>query len=279
MALQPGQIAKTQVEDLVSDFTAVNAAIALKANQTALQAHLDDEDNPHNVTIEQLNGVSLDDVGVANGVASLDSSGKIPAAQIPAMALERLVVVANETERFALTIDDVQEGDLVKQVDSLQTFVVTDTDELDNLVGYTVVAQPTVAPVDSVFGRIGAVVAEAGDYDSDLITNESSVDGATVTEALDALQDAITAAVPSYVYLDLVPAGTVNGLNTDFTAKVAGVTVAAIPEETEVLLNNLWQEPGPLPDGQYTWESGNTIARFHVAPVSPYRVRMRGKKA
>lgn len=39
--------------------------------------------------------------------------------------------------------------------------------------------------VDSVFGRTGVVVAEAGDYTSTLVTNESSFDGATVTEALD----------------------------------------------------------------------------------------------
>jgi hypothetical protein len=44
--------------------------------------------------------------------------------------------------------------------------------------------------VDSVFGRTGNVLAETGDYDSDQITNVSSVAGASVTDALDTLQGA-----------------------------------------------------------------------------------------
>jgi len=41
--------------------------------------------------------------------------------------------------------------------------------------------------VSSVFARTGAVVAVAGDYDSDEVTNASAVSGATVSDALDAL--------------------------------------------------------------------------------------------
>lgn len=57
-------------------------------------------------------------------------------------------------------------------------------DALDNIFA----AIPPVAPVDSVFGRIGAVVAMAGDYTSTQITNSSTVPGLTVTGALDDLQ-------------------------------------------------------------------------------------------
>lgn len=45
----------------------------------------------------------------------------------------------------------------------------------------------TGAPVTSVFGRIGAVIATLGDYAASLITNDSSVTGATVKDALDTL--------------------------------------------------------------------------------------------
>jgi hypothetical protein len=41
--------------------------------------------------------------------------------------------------------------------------------------------------VTSVFGRIGAVVALLGDYAASLITNDSSVPGATVKDALENL--------------------------------------------------------------------------------------------
>jgi hypothetical protein len=47
--------------------------------------------------------------------------------------------------------------------------------------------------VVSVFGRIGAVVALAGDYAASLVTNNSSVPGAFVDDALDALDAAIMA--------------------------------------------------------------------------------------
>lgn len=41
--------------------------------------------------------------------------------------------------------------------------------------------------VTSVFGRVGAVVAQTGDYDSDEVTNVSGVAGASVSDALDTL--------------------------------------------------------------------------------------------
>jgi hypothetical protein len=51
---------------------------------------------------------------VANGYASLDVSGKVPVAQIPATALPEVHVVADEAERLALV---VQEGDEAIQLD------------------------------------------------------------------------------------------------------------------------------------------------------------------
>ncbi len=54
---------------------------------------------------------------------------------------------------------------------------------------------PSTARVTSVFTRIGAIVATLGDYTSSLITNLSSVTGATVTAALDALKSATDSAL------------------------------------------------------------------------------------
>lgn len=44
-----------------------------------------------------------------------------------------------------------------------------------------------VAPVSSVFGRTGAVTAATSDYDASQVDNDSSVSGATVADALNAL--------------------------------------------------------------------------------------------
>ena len=68
--------------------------------------------------------------------ASKITSGTIDIARLPSGALERLVVVANETARFALTTADVQLGDTVKQEDTGVMYYVKDTDHLDSAAGY-----------------------------------------------------------------------------------------------------------------------------------------------
>jgi hypothetical protein len=69
----------------------------------------------------------------------------------------------------------------------------------DSLVwdGFAWVPTPgAVATVSSVFGRMGAVVAVAGDYAASEVTNDSLVFGATVADALDALE-ALIGGLPS----------------------------------------------------------------------------------
>jgi hypothetical protein len=58
--------------------------------------------------------------------------------QIPAEALERMVTVTNETEKFNLTIDTVQNGDTVYQSDTKLMYRVIDHNNLDNSAGYQV---------------------------------------------------------------------------------------------------------------------------------------------
>lgn len=58
--------------------------------------------------------VTESEVGSANGVASLDSGGKIPASQIPAVALPQVYVVADSAARLALSPN---EGDEAIQTD------------------------------------------------------------------------------------------------------------------------------------------------------------------
>jgi hypothetical protein len=86
----------------------------------------------------------------ANGYASLDAnsklvqtldaskivSGTIDIARLPAGALERLVIVANQTARFALTTTNVQLGDTVKQTDTGLLYIVKDEANLANAGGY-----------------------------------------------------------------------------------------------------------------------------------------------
>lgn len=259
-----GQIDILQVKNLSTQLSDVNSDIG---------DHIADTANPHAVTAAQTGAIAITAKGAADGVAELDFNGKVPASQIPAVALERVTVVSDEAGRFALTTATVQNGDVVKQVTPFGVFVVSDDTELDSEAGYVSIAATSSAPVDSVFGRIGVVVAAVGDYGSDEITNDSTVSGTYVTAALDNLKSAIENAIPTYTYLDLTPTGTVNGSNTDFTLKSGGVTATAVLNEFDVYVNNLWQEPGV----DYTMQSADTIIRFAVAPVTTWRVRTKGQ--
>lgn len=70
--------------------------------------------------------------------ASKITSGTIDIERLPKGALERLVVAENQTARFQLTSNDVQEGDTVKQEDTGVMYFVVDINNLDNESGYKV---------------------------------------------------------------------------------------------------------------------------------------------
>lgn len=72
-------------------------------------------------------------------ITSLDASkltGTIDIARLPAGALERLVTVADQAARFALTTSDVQLGDTVQQTDTGVMYMVVDTSKLTSADGY-----------------------------------------------------------------------------------------------------------------------------------------------
>lgn len=77
--------------------------------------------------------------------ADLDNDGLIPLNQIPPAAMEHMVSVANDTARFALTTDDVQNGDTVYVESSELMYMVVDDEELDNENGYLSYAAGTAS--------------------------------------------------------------------------------------------------------------------------------------
>ena len=68
--------------------------------------------------------------------ASLITSGTISIDRLPAAALDRLIIVANQTERYALTVTTVQNGDTVQQADTGIMYRVVDDTNLGNASGY-----------------------------------------------------------------------------------------------------------------------------------------------
>lgn len=67
---------------------------------------------------------------------TLSLTGTLPLSAIPASAQERIVTVANEAARFALTSNQVQNGDIVKQTDTKILYVVKDETKLNGNDGY-----------------------------------------------------------------------------------------------------------------------------------------------
>lgn len=88
---------------------------------------------------------------VSDDIISLDASkltGTISIDQLPHGALERLVVVATDTDRLALTIDDIQKGDTVKVTATEKLYFVVDDTKLDSEDGYEIYTTSTATAVD-----------------------------------------------------------------------------------------------------------------------------------
>lgn len=105
--------------------------------------------------------------------------GLIPVSQIPPVVIERLVKVADDTARFALTTATVQNGDTVQTIDNNKMYAVIDDTHLDSEQGYQVyvagmaaravgdqngntinTTYATISYVNAIVGDINAVLEE-----------------------------------------------------------------------------------------------------------------------
>jgi hypothetical protein len=60
--------------------------------------------------------------GIANGLASLDSSGKLPSSQLPSLAITSTNVVSSQAEMLALS---AEEGDVAIRTDNGKSYILT----------------------------------------------------------------------------------------------------------------------------------------------------------
>jgi len=79
----------------------------VQVRATELRSHLDDRNNPHQVTAVQVGAVPLSQVGIPHGVAPLDASGKVPSSYLtfpPSTSTYYLKTVNTLGERDALAL-------------------------------------------------------------------------------------------------------------------------------------------------------------------------------
>lgn len=92
---------------------------------------------------------------LANFDASKIASGTISIDRFPKAALERLVVVANDTARFALTTATAQSGDTVKVTSTGKMYLIKDESKLNSEDGYEpyTASQASSVPWSGVTGK------------------------------------------------------------------------------------------------------------------------------
>lgn len=92
---------------------------------------------------------------LANFDASKIASGTISIDRLPKAALERLIVVANDTARFALTTATAQSGDTVKVTSTGKMYLIKDESKLSSEDGYEpyTASQASSVPWSGVTGK------------------------------------------------------------------------------------------------------------------------------
>lgn len=107
--------------------------------------------------------------GSVNGVATLGSDGKIPASQLPAIAIKDVFTVASQATMLALA---AQRGDMAIRTDNGRTYVLA-SDSPATLGDWKEIS--SAAPVTSVAGKTGAVTLTNADVGLGNVNNTSDL--------------------------------------------------------------------------------------------------------
>lgn len=97
-------------------------------------------------------------LGVANGIATTGSDGKLAITQVPAIAITDTFVVADQAAMLAIVCET---GDVAVRTDISKCFILK-AEPASNLANWQELLTPA-SPVQSVFGRTGNVTLTEGD--------------------------------------------------------------------------------------------------------------------
>jgi hypothetical protein len=160
--------------NVVLDLTSIGGAGTYRSVTTDEYGRVTGGTNPTTLAgYEITDAVSTSQLGAVNGVATLDNTGKLSQAQIPALAISDTFVVASEAAMISLV---AEVGDVAVRTDLNKSFILR-TSPSANINNWQELLSPTDS-VTSVNGMTGVVVLPAGSVTS--VAMEAPVAGITV---------------------------------------------------------------------------------------------------
>lgn len=173
--------------------------------------------------------------GANNGVAELDATGKLTAAQIPAISITTTTVVATEIAQLALT---VQEGDVAVRTDENKSYIALNATNA-TMADWQVLLTPTDA-VTSVNTQTGVVVLDADDI-SDAATANKFVTAGDITTLGNTSGinngDEVQASTTVQGIAEIATVAEIDGKTDDITM-ISPLGLAGSQIQTDVTANN-----------------------------------------
>ena len=121
--------------------TALGASDIVFPTQNAVKVYVDSA-----ITINNASYIPLTQKGAANGVATLGSNGKIPDAQMPAIAITNTSSVSSQAQMLALT---AEVGDVAVRTDINKSFILQNA-PASTLANWVELRSPTITNSDQV---------------------------------------------------------------------------------------------------------------------------------
>jgi hypothetical protein len=204
----------------------VNAGLATKLNTADATAALNLKSNTADVAASLNLKLDAIKVGIANGTASLDASGKIPTNQIPAISFSSVNVLGSQAEMLALTTAVV--GSVVIRTDVNKNYVLAQANP--SLLANWIELLTPAPPVQTVNGYTGTVSLTKSDLGLGNVDNTS--------DATKPISTATQAALDGKVSSDFVAAAVTAG-NAANTAAIVTLNSSVAATTQSIAAANL----------------------------------------